>query len=120
MTIFGELSQVRTPVLQTASVYFMRRHALRGVEVVWAVRNAHIGDAFFDLDAAAFLFSEIENDVCAGSGGARLASLDSLVNMLNCCLSKTRQQSELAGVPHVKLACVCHSSTSVCESPARS
>ncbi len=36
------------------------RHALRALEIVWAVRNNHIGDAFFDLDAAAFLFSEID------------------------------------------------------------
>jgi hypothetical protein len=50
-------------------------HALRAVEIVWAVRNNHIGDAFFDLDAAAFLFAEIENDARGaeqpgGNGGA--------------------------------------------------
>ena len=43
------------------------RHALRTVQLVWAMRNSHIGDAFFDLDAAAFLFSEIESNANAAS-----------------------------------------------------
>jgi hypothetical protein len=43
------------------------RHALRTVKLVWAMRNSHIGDAFFDLDAAAFLFSEIESNASAAS-----------------------------------------------------
>lgn len=30
-------------------------------QVVWAVRHGHIGDAFFDLDAAAFLCSQLPN-----------------------------------------------------------
>lgn len=34
---------------------------------MWAMRNSHIGDAFFDLDAAAFLFSEIESNASAAS-----------------------------------------------------
>jgi NAD(P)H-nitrite reductase large subunit len=42
-------------------------HALRTVKLVWAMRNSHIGDAFFDLDAAAFLFSEIESNASAAS-----------------------------------------------------
>ena len=29
--------------------------ALTGVDVVWAAKHAHVGDAFFDADAAAFL-----------------------------------------------------------------
>lgn len=51
-------------------------HALRTVERVWTVRNNHIGDAFFDLDAAAFLFSEINNDARAASHPS-CGSLDS-------------------------------------------
>lgn len=35
-------------------------HALRGVDTVWAIRNSHIGDAFFDVDAAAFLMKELQ------------------------------------------------------------
>lgn len=31
------------------------RHALRGLDVTWVVRHDHIGDAFFDADAAEFL-----------------------------------------------------------------
>eukprot|EP00891_Asterochloris_glomerata_P002918 jgi/Astpho2/2918/fgenesh1_pg.00050_%23_160_t len=34
-------------------------HSLRGVEVVWAVKHAHVGDAFFDLDAAQFLLTQM-------------------------------------------------------------
>lgn len=33
--------------------------ALRGVQVVWSLKHGHIGDAFFDLDAAAFLLTEM-------------------------------------------------------------
>ena len=29
------------------------------VQVIWAVKHKHIGDAFFDLDAAAFLYSQL-------------------------------------------------------------
>ncbi|KAL3152549.1 hypothetical protein ABBQ32_001576 [Trebouxia sp. C0010 RCD-2024] len=34
-------------------------HTLTGIEVVWAVKHTHIGDAFFDLDAAAFLCTHL-------------------------------------------------------------
>ncbi|DBB05673.1 hypothetical protein WJX77_005847 [Trebouxia sp. C0004] len=34
-------------------------HALSGLQVIWAVKHKHIGDAFFDLDAAAFLCSQL-------------------------------------------------------------
>lgn len=51
-------------------------HALRSVEIIWAVRNNHIGDAFFDLDAAAFLFSEIDANARSASHISR-GSLES-------------------------------------------
>lgn len=35
-------------------------HGLRGVDVVWAMKHGHIGDAFFDLDAAQFLLEELQ------------------------------------------------------------
>lgn len=93
-------------------MHLLRRHALRGVEVVWVVRNDHIGDAFFDLDAAAFLFSEIDNDVRAGSDGARPASLDSLVNMCSCCSRRRIYQPASVRVLYGQLACICCCSTS--------
>ncbi|KAL3142264.1 hypothetical protein ABBQ38_002606 [Trebouxia sp. C0009 RCD-2024] len=34
-------------------------HTLTGIEVVWAIKHTHIGDAFFDLDAAAFLCTQL-------------------------------------------------------------
>lgn len=34
-------------------------HALSGLEVIWVVKHKHIGDAFFDLDAAAFLCTQL-------------------------------------------------------------
>lgn len=37
------------------------RHALRGVDVTWVVREGHIGDAFFDKDAAQFLLQQLRN-----------------------------------------------------------
>jgi hypothetical protein len=30
------------------------------VQVVWVARHSHIGDAFFDLDAAEFLLDELK------------------------------------------------------------
>ncbi|KAF8067218.1 PYROXD1 [Scenedesmus sp. PABB004] len=34
--------------------------AARGVEVVWVLKHGHIGDAFFDLDAAEFLLGVLQ------------------------------------------------------------
>ena len=34
-------------------------HCFGCLQVVWAVRHSHIGDAFFDLDAAAFLCTQL-------------------------------------------------------------
>ncbi|GBF99943.1 hypothetical protein Rsub_12636 [Raphidocelis subcapitata] len=42
---------------------------VRGVEVVWALRHAHIGDAFFDADAAQFLLGELTAAQRARRGG---------------------------------------------------
>ncbi|KAH7623760.1 putative Pyridine nucleotide-disulfide oxidoreductase domain-containing protein 1 [Nannochloris sp. 'desiccata'] len=36
-------------------------HALHGVDVTWVIRHGHIGDAFFDLDAAQFLLEELQH-----------------------------------------------------------
>jgi NADPH-dependent 2,4-dienoyl-CoA reductase/sulfur reductase-like enzyme len=44
--------------------------ALRGPDLVWAARHCHVGDAFFDADAAAFLLEELR----AGRGAAAAAS----------------------------------------------
>jgi hypothetical protein len=33
---------------------------VRGVDVVWVLRHGHIGDAFFDADAAEFLLGELQ------------------------------------------------------------
>ncbi|KAL4421166.1 hypothetical protein ABPG77_003349 [Micractinium sp. CCAP 211/92] len=33
---------------------------LRGMEVTWVLKHGHIGDAFFDLDAAQFLLEELQ------------------------------------------------------------
>lgn len=35
-------------------------HALQGVDIVWAIKHNHIGDAYFDSDAASFLFTELD------------------------------------------------------------
>ncbi|EIE20879.1 FAD/NAD(P)-binding domain-containing protein [Coccomyxa subellipsoidea C-169] len=35
-------------------------HALQGMQVVWVARHSHIGDAFFDRDAADYLLSELK------------------------------------------------------------
>ena len=45
---------------------------LTGVEVVWSMRHDHIGDAFFDKDAAEFLLSALARQGDGGStdGGA--------------------------------------------------
>ena len=40
-------------------------HALQSVEVVWALKHSHIGDAFFDYDAAGFLKTELERSQSA-------------------------------------------------------
>ncbi|KXZ56771.1 hypothetical protein GPECTOR_1g695 [Gonium pectorale] len=47
-----------------------------GRELVWALKHGHIGDAFFDADAAAFLLSRLtrgsaaaEQATCAAAGG---------------------------------------------------
>lgn len=37
------------------------RQALRGVEIIWALKHSHIGDAFFDADAAQFLLEELKS-----------------------------------------------------------
>ena len=37
----------------------MTSHCFDCVQVVWAVKHSHIGDAFFDLDAAAFLCTQL-------------------------------------------------------------
>ena len=37
----------------------MDSHGFVYVQVVWAVKHSHIGDAFFDLDAAAFLCTQL-------------------------------------------------------------
>ena len=37
-------------------------HALRGLDVTWVVRHGHIGDAFFDVDAAQFFLEELEQE----------------------------------------------------------
>ena len=37
------------------------------LQVIWAVKHSHIGDAFFDLDAAAFLCTQIPNSGHPGS-----------------------------------------------------
>ncbi|GMH33744.1 hypothetical protein BSKO_01578 [Bryopsis sp. KO-2023] len=34
--------------------------ALKGVEIIWALKHPQIGDAFFDVDAAQFLLEELE------------------------------------------------------------
>lgn len=44
----------------TYSFFNCCRHALRGVDVTWIVRHGHIGDAFFDVDAAKFLLEELQ------------------------------------------------------------
>lgn len=50
------------------------RDALRGLEIVWVLRHGHIGDAFFDLDAAQFLLEEMQTqrarEAAAGETGA--------------------------------------------------
>jgi pyridine nucleotide-disulfide oxidoreductase domain-containing protein 1 len=40
-------------------------HALKRVEIIWVVKHGHIGDAFFDVDAAQFLLEELyrEQDI---------------------------------------------------------
>eukprot|EP00884_Botryococcus_braunii_P022738 jgi/Botrbrau1/9148/Bobra.160_3s0020.2 len=40
--------------------------SLRSIEVVWAIKQGHIGDAFFDLDAAAFLLRELQHGRAEG------------------------------------------------------
>lgn len=35
--------------------------AVRDVEVVWVLKHGHIGDAFFDVDAAEFLLAELQH-----------------------------------------------------------
>ena len=44
-------------------------HALKGVEILWVVKHSHIGDAFFDVDAAQFLLEELytEQDISLSS-----------------------------------------------------
>lgn len=32
---------------------------MQGVDIVWAIKHNHIGDAYFDSDAASFLFTEL-------------------------------------------------------------
>ena len=52
--------------MQQASVLEAREsHALASkmqsvLQLVWVVKQGHIGDAFFDVDAAAFLKAELE------------------------------------------------------------
>ena len=41
------------------SLYALHSQCLGSVQVVWAVKHSHIGDAFFDLDAAAFLSTQL-------------------------------------------------------------
>ncbi|KFM26780.1 Pyridine nucleotide-disulfide oxidoreductase domain-containing protein 1 [Auxenochlorella protothecoides] len=43
-------------------------YSLRGLNVSWVVRHAHIGDAFFDADAARFLLDTLQG--CQGSVSA--------------------------------------------------
>jgi hypothetical protein len=40
----------------------MCSHALRGLHIIWVMRHAQIGDAFFDLDAAQFLLEELQKE----------------------------------------------------------
>ncbi|KAA6429030.1 MAG: hypothetical protein FRX49_01140 [Trebouxia sp. A1-2] len=49
-------------------------HALSAVEVIWAVKHKHIGDAFFDLDAAAFLCSQLPDASPASEDSPALPS----------------------------------------------
>lgn len=48
-------------------------HALKGVEIIWVVKHTHIGDAFFDVDAAQFLLEELytEQDITLSSKDAK-------------------------------------------------
>lgn len=49
---------------------------LRGIEVVWAVKHEHIGDAFFDRDAAEFLLEELQAQHAQQGGAKRLKLYD--------------------------------------------
>lgn len=64
---------------------------------MWAVRNNHIGDAFFDLDAAAFLFSEI--DARGASHPSGNGSVDAQVCGLQyiCATTPSAETSMLMG-----------------------
>lgn len=74
------------------------RHALRDVETVWAVRNQHIGDAFFDVDAARFLLQHLQSTaqkVVSGpdTSAATTAVLDSKERKLDPSVSFPRDMS---------------------------
>lgn len=46
--------------------------ALRGVlDVVWVLKHGHVGDAFFDTDAAAFLLKQLEEGGGVSKGGVQ-------------------------------------------------
>lgn len=36
--------------------------SISAMQVVWVARHSHIGDAFFDLDAAEYLLDELRGD----------------------------------------------------------
>ncbi|KAK9800326.1 hypothetical protein WJX73_002466 [Symbiochloris irregularis] len=49
----------RTVLIGNGGIALELAHAMRGMEVVWVMRQGHMGDAFFDVDAASFLLTEL-------------------------------------------------------------
>lgn len=64
------------------------------MQVVWVARHSHIGDAFFDLDAAEFLLDELKAEqmnsdtlVSSTDGMQQLLVLQSRLSSSIICLS---------------------------------
>lgn len=57
----------RAVVVGNGGIALELAQALKGIDVTWIVRHGHIGDAFFDVDAAQFLLEELQH----GRGGDR-------------------------------------------------
>jgi len=51
---------------------FNCRDALRCVNITWVVRHGHIGDAFFDIDAAHFLLEQLQRNRSTAQPGSRM------------------------------------------------
>lgn len=78
--------------------------ALRGVQVVWSLRHGHIGDAFFDLDAAAFLLMEMKQGSRGGAqggggGGLQRNSAGGRLSARNSSTSMSSLASESGSSP---------------------